>query len=312
MRQMTQIKRMRGVALIMAILVVALAATAAIAMASRQQFDVRRSANLLSMEQGQLYQQGIEGWVMQILRRDRKSNDTDSKADIWATALPPLPVDEGMIAGRVDDLQGLFNLNTLWHDGQVDALALSRFKRLLMVTGVEQLSASTVVDWIDSDINVTLPDGAEDDFYLGAQVPYRAANRLMESRSELLLLARMSRADYQRIAPFVTALPTPTAINVNTAGKEVLRALADGISDSDAATLIEARGDKGFKSVQEFLQQPVLAGRGVSANGLSVASNYFSVSSRLRIGNIENGYTAMIFRNDNGDSSLVRRAQGEL
>ena len=45
--------------------------TAAIAMVSRQQFDVRRSANLLSLEQGLLYQQGIEGWAMQILRRDR-------------------------------------------------------------------------------------------------------------------------------------------------------------------------------------------------------------------------------------------------
>lgn len=312
MKQVIPIGRMGGVALIMAILVVALAAAAAVAMVSRQQFDVRRSANMLSMEQGLLYQQGIEGWVMQILRRDRKTNDTDSRADVWATALPPLPVDEGMIAGRVDDLQGLFNLNTLWHDGQADALALSRFKRLMMVAGVEQFSANVVVDWIDSDINPTLPDGAEDDFYLGAPIPHRAANRFMESRSELLLLARMSRGDYGHIAPFVAALPTPTAINVNTAPKEVLRSLADGISDSDAATLIEARGDKGFKSVQEFLQQPVLAGRGVAASGLSVASNYFSVTSRLRIGNIENGYTAMLFRKDNGDTTLVRRAQGEL
>lgn len=304
--------RMSGVALIMAILVVALATTAAIAMVSRQQFDVRRSANLLSIEQGLLYQQGIEGWAMQILRRDRKDNNTDSTADDWATSLPPLPVEEGMIAGRMDDLQGAFNLNTLWHDGKVDELALARFKRLMMVVGVEEFSASSAIDWIDSDIDPTLPDGAEDDLYMGTPLPYRSANRYMASASELLLLARMNVKDYRRLAPFVTALPAPTAINVNTASMEVLRALADGISESDAGTLIESRGEKGYKSVQEFLQHPALAGRGASPNGLSVTSNYFVVTSRLRIGIIENGYSAMIFRKDNGDAVLLRRAQGEL
>jgi general secretion pathway protein K len=305
-------RQMSGVALITAILVVALATTAAIAMVSRQQFDVRRSANMLAMEQGLLYQQGIEGWTMQILRRDRKANDTDSLADDWAISLPPLPVEEGMIAGRINDLQGAFNLNTLWHDGKVDGLALERFKRLMMIVGVEEFSASSVVDWIDSDIDPTLPDGAEDDHYLGTTIPHRSANRFMESRSELMQLARMSAKDYQRLAPYVVTLPTATAINVNTAPKEILRSLADGISESDAEALIAARGEKGFMSVQEFLSQQALAGRGVSPNGLNVASNYFSVNSRLRIGSIENGYSAMIFRNESGDGVLVRRAQGEL
>lgn len=303
---------MEGVALIMAILVVALATSAAIAMVSRQQYDVRRSANLLSIEQGLLYQQGIEGWVMQILRRDRKDNETDAPADDWATQLPPLPVEEGMIAGRIDDLQGLFNLNSLWHNGSVDQRALERFKRLMAVVGVTDLTASVVVDWIDSDINATLPDGAEDEHYLGRTLPYRSANRFMASRSELLLLAQMSMEDYRRLVPYVTALPTPTAINVNTAPKEVLRSLAVGISESDAESLISSRGDKGFRTVQEFLQHPSLAGRGVAPDGLSVASDYFSVTSRLRIGIIENSYSAMIFRNARGEAVVVRRAQGEL
>src|SRR5512139_3840404 len=114
MKQLS-IGRSRGVALVMAILVVALAATAAIAMVSRQQFDIRRSSNLLSIEQGLLYQQGIEGWAMQTLRRDRKNNDTDSSADAWAMPLPPLPVDGGKVAGQISDLQGLMNLNNIWH-----------------------------------------------------------------------------------------------------------------------------------------------------------------------------------------------------
>lgn len=304
--------RMEGVALITAILVVALAATVAVAMVSRQQFAVRRSANLLAMEQGLLYQQGIEGWAGQILRRDGRDNDSDGPADDWASQLPPLPVEGGMIAGRIDDLQGLFNLNTLWSDGKVDEQALARLKRLMMVVGVEQFSASAVVDWIDSDIDATPPDGAEDDSYLGAQPAHRSANQRLGSASELLLMAGMGSDDYRRLAPFVTALPLPTAINVNTAPKEVLQALAEGLSAGDAEALLAARGEKGFGSVQEFLQQQVLAGRGVAAAGISVSSNFFRVSSRIRIGTLENGYSAMIYRRDKGEAVVVRRAQGEL
>ncbi|HEY0634214.1 MAG TPA: type II secretion system minor pseudopilin GspK, partial [Gammaproteobacteria bacterium] len=264
------------------------------------------------MEQGLLYQQGIEGWTMQILRRDRKDNQTDSAADDWATQLPPLPVEGGQIAGRVDDLQGLFNINSLLLNGKADALTLERFRRLMMVVGVEQFNADSLVDWIDGDIEPTLPNGAEDGVYLGRQPPCLCANRLMASRSELRLLAGMSVDDYRRLAPYVTVLPTASAININTAPKEVLRSLAEGLSDSDAETLIGGRGEKGYKSVEEFLRQDVLAGRGIKPDGLSVSSNYFVVTSRLRIGSIENGYSAMIYRNQNGGTALVRRAQGEL
>ncbi|HEY0634510.1 MAG TPA: type II secretion system minor pseudopilin GspK [Gammaproteobacteria bacterium] len=312
MKPLIHVDRMRGVALITAILVVALATTAAVAMVARQQFDVRRSANMLAMEQGLLYQQGIEGWTMQILRRDRKDNQTDSAADDWATQLPPLPVEGGQIAGRVDDLQGLFNVNSLLLNGKADALTLERFKRLMLVVGVEQFNADALVDWLDADIEPTLPNGAEDGVYLGRQPPCLSANRLMGSRSELRLLAGMSMDDYQRLAPYVTVLPTASAINVNTAPKEVLRSLAEGLSDSDAESLISGRGEKGYKSVEEFLRQDVLAGRGVKPDGLSVSSNYFMVTSRLRIGSVENGYSAMIYRNQNGGTALVRRAQGEL
>lgn len=312
MKQQRHPPRQDGVALITAILVVALAATLAVSMTSRQQFAVRRSENLQAAEQGMLYQRGIEGWVAQILRRDRKENDTDGPADLWATQLPPLPVEGGMLAGQVADLQGLFNLNTLWHDGKVDTLALERFKRLMMVAGVEGFTASSVVDWIDSDIDPTLPDGAEDGTYLGMQPAHRSANRPMVSRSELLAMAGMSRDDYQRLAPFVTALPTATTININTAPKEVLRALADGISDSDAAALITGRDKAGYKSVQDFLQQDVLAGRGVVAAGLSVTSSFFLLNTRLRIGVVENGYSALLYRRSNGEAVVVQRAQGEL
>ena len=47
-------ERQRGVALITALLVVALATVAAVAMATRQQLDIRRTGNLLHGEQAYL------------------------------------------------------------------------------------------------------------------------------------------------------------------------------------------------------------------------------------------------------------------
>ena len=59
----------RGVALVTALLVVSLATVAAVAMAMRQQIDVRRTANLLHGEQAYAYAVAAESWARVILRR---------------------------------------------------------------------------------------------------------------------------------------------------------------------------------------------------------------------------------------------------
>jgi general secretion pathway protein K len=45
--------------------------------------------------------------------------------------LPPLPIEHGQIAVRIDDLAGRFNINSLVQDQQVNRVALARFQRLL-------------------------------------------------------------------------------------------------------------------------------------------------------------------------------------
>ena len=55
-------KQERGVALILALLVVALATTAAVALTSDQQLSLRRGSNLLARDQAQQYAIGAEAW----------------------------------------------------------------------------------------------------------------------------------------------------------------------------------------------------------------------------------------------------------
>jgi len=78
----------KGVALITVMLILALATILAVSMLSRQQLDIHRSANVFNFEQAYQYVLGSESWAKQILKRDRKDNETDSFNDDWATVLP--------------------------------------------------------------------------------------------------------------------------------------------------------------------------------------------------------------------------------
>ena len=121
----------RGVALVTALLVVALATVAAVAMASRQQLDVRRTANLLQGDQAYVYAQAVEDWARVVLKRDAKDNQIDKLDDDWAQRLSPIVVPGGQVDGFIIDLQGRFNLNNLVKpDGQLSEPDLKYFQNL--------------------------------------------------------------------------------------------------------------------------------------------------------------------------------------
>ena len=76
----------------------------------------------------------------------------------------------------------------------------------------------SIIDWIDEDNNVTGIGGAETAYYTSLDKPYRPANQLFASVSELRLVKGMTEELYLHLLPLVSALPeTDTQINVNTA-----------------------------------------------------------------------------------------------
>jgi general secretion pathway protein K len=104
-----------GVALITVLLIVFLASTAAVSLASVQQLTIRRSTLLLHREQARLYALGAEQWAVAVLKRDQQSNqdNVDDLSEPWANLPPSLPIEGGKISARIEDLQGRFNLNNL-------------------------------------------------------------------------------------------------------------------------------------------------------------------------------------------------------
>lgn len=301
----------RGVALITALLVVALATVAAVAMASRQQVDIRRTANLLAADQAALHADGVVAWAGQMLRRDAEDSQTDARDEDWAQALPPIAVEGGEVGGRIEDMQARFNLNNLVRDGAVSEPDLERFRRLLAALELAPELADAVVDWVDEDIDPRFPGGAEDDAYLGRHPAYRTANAPLAHPAELRRIAGFDAETYAALAPYVTALPEPTPVNCNTAAAPVLRALAEEIGQGEAEAVVERRGDGGFDSVGDCLAQPAFAGREVPAGTVAVASRHFLVRARVRIGELDGAFFALLRRGEGGAARVVARGRGD-
>jgi general secretion pathway protein K len=296
----------RGVALVTALLVVSLATVAAVAMATRQHIDVRRTGNLVHGEQAYAYALAAESWARVILRRDARESAHDSLDEDWATALPPIAVEGGLVNGRVEDLQGRFNLNNLvGEDGKPSEADRAYFMRLLDLLGLEQSLADNLTDWIDADIDTRFPDGAEDVHYLLSEPPYRTANRPLVSISELRLVKDFDEEALQLLAPHVTALPGRTLINVNTATAVVLQALHSDLEASAVEQLITDRGEEGYQSAAGFLGQTALAGLPLDTS-VDVKSDYFRILTDVVVGQGQARLESLLARGE-GKTRIVYR-----
>lgn len=256
--------RQRGVALITAVLIVALATILAVNVGFNAYLDQRRSATIFSLDQGFEIALGAEAWAADILKRDRQGGGkVDDLTEEWAMPMPPIPVDGGEVAGYLEDMQGRFNLNSLVVvDGNgelaTDPQAVLRFKNLLSLLEMEEKWADMIADWLDSDLQPGFPDGAEDSIYTSQTPGYRAANMRITRTSELLALKDFGIERYRRLEPFVSALPPGTSINVCTAPPEVLDALlGSGVAQftRDRKNVAEMRKLRCFPELPAFQAQ---------------------------------------------------------
>lgn len=298
-------ERQQGVALLTALLVVALATVAAVAMATRQQLDIRRTGNLLHSEQAYTYLLGAESWARVILARDLRDSKTDALTEDWATQLPASFVEGGSVIGRIRDAQALFNVNSLVVGGRADAPAVERYQQLLEALDLPRELANALVDWMDADVNVTFPDGAEDQTYLLLQPAYRTANRPLADISELRLIQGYEPEVIEVLRPHVVALPGVTPININTAAAAVLRSVAPDVTEVDGANLLSARGDQPeetFADVGTFLALPALQGKQPppDAAALSVASEWFVFEGQATVGRASARLASLLHRTSQG------------
>lgn len=303
--------RQKGVALLTALLIVALVSIIGASMITRMNVTVHRSGNLWQDEQAWWYVIGIENWIGQILQLDGQQSQIDTLKEAWAHPVDYLPIDVGAIQGQIIDLQGRFNLNNLAAGGEPD---MKLFERLIEIAAdTDAVTAQTIAqstrDWIDADSSPTLPYGAEDDYYLSEDPAYRTGNQPMVDPSEFRTVRGVTEQLYAALEPFITALPTKTPINVNTASAVVLASLADGLTPAAAQTLTEQREKEPWGSVKAFLQEDALAGKDIPEAGLSVATSYFQAVGLVAVDRGQLRFRSTFARTNGGRARVIAHSR---
>jgi len=271
-----------GVALISVLLIFVVATLIAVEMTERSQLMIRRTANILANDQGQVYAQGAEAFAMLALQD--LLEDNPAAATLATADLPPLVVDEGVISGRVLDLQSRFNINSL---SNVSSTAEKSpeyevFIRLLTVLEFSTAEAedigAAIVDWVDDNDEPYQLSGVEESYYLLLDTPYRTANQEIMDLSELRLVKGMTEEVYAKITPYLSALPSNVLVNLNTASAEVLMSLNAKVTLAIANQVIEEREEDTLKELPS-----AFTSNDITVNNVVYDSRYYEIYSRADI-----------------------------
>ena len=266
----------------------------------RHQIDITQAAASVHSDQALLLAMSGESWARQLLSDQEDDREVDSFDEDWAQALPMLPVDGGMITGCISDLQGRININSFADytaeslqqeiDADTSGLAIAWLRLLTQLDLLADPSrVAQIIDWLDEDSSLINSWGAEKADYDGLLSPRVPANSKITDISELAAIKGYQVAEVQLLAPWLSALPQPTTININTASQPLITALA-GMLSQDIALLV--MDERPFDSIDEFhqlivkntqLELPEVQQRWPKEL-ISVNSNYFELYLEVILG----------------------------
>lgn len=298
---MPYFKQQQGVALLMAMLVVSIATVSVVALVHDQAFSMRKSARMQLETASMMYSLALEDFAQILLREDLKNSKNDHLQEDWAVGIEPVPIDGGFLLGSLSDEQGKINLNNLVED----ELSLKRFTLLCNNLELETDFIPALLDWIDSDIDVRYPDGAEDDYYTGLEVPYRTANQLLVDLSELQLIKGLDIEIIEKLKPYITVLPEKTSLNINTMSGEVYKTLGTNL---DVDKFEKEREKDPFSSSNDMKQRLSID---IEEQGLSVKTNYFNAIGQVTLLDKTINFSTLIHRDDNGSTKILTRTFGD-
>jgi len=277
-------KLQRGAALLTAMLIVTLVASLASAMVWRQYRAVQIETADRARAQSAWILQGALDWARLILREDMRANPNeaiDHLGEIWAVPLAEarlstfLAADkdntadgpEAFLSGSIQDAQAQYNLRNLLSGPEVPELELRTLARLCESAGVPADTASRLAGQLRAAF---------------AKTPELATAPLPPRNIDQLLWLGLSPEVVERLRPLVTLLPQPTPVNLNTAPREVIAALFDGMDLASAQRLVAQRQSAPLHNLAEL--KPLLPSSvSVSAERAAFSSSFFIVDGRLRL-----------------------------
>ena len=286
----------KGGALIVALLAVALVTSSATWLLRSHSLWLAQAETMLTLGQGkQLLLTGLD-WALVILAEDARHSSIDHPAEIWAKPLPPSKVEGWDISGGIEDAQNLFNLNNLLRNGQVSPADVEIFTNLLRQLDCPVSLAQALTDWLDSDAEANSPQGAEDSVYLALRPPYRTANRPLSDLGDLAKVRGFNQQLIGRLRPFVTVLPHPTPVNLNTAPAALLAILVPGLTLGESQRLVIQRASSPFMSMADAKSRLPRSELALPVGLFSLNSVYFRIFGHASIDNKRIGLEALISR----------------
>ena len=305
-------KRQRGVALIYVLVIFVMVTLMASQIISELLLNTDKSARHFNHMQARHYALGAENYFATLLKQDllndlKSGRLVDHWHEKWADDAIDLQTEEGEITILSLDEQGQFNLNLIMSDITV---ALKMFRGLLAANELDTKLVHMIHGWINNQQSPST--GAwGDNHYLLLDPPYRAGKTALASTSELLLMDSLSAEEYEKLVPMVSAIPATTLLNVNTMSADVLKALNERISDSQAEEFVNARPKNGFSDMKEVLELPLFRQLpSAIKNKLTLRSSYFSAYIRARYRDSTYYLHSRIARSSNGRVTVISREVG--
>ena len=280
----------RGSAILLAMLVLATAATLIAGTLWQQNALVRETENERAYAQARGLLRGAIDWAGVILGEDARTSSVDHRGEPWAVPLADTRLNESdgrpaaYLAGAIDDEQGKFNLRNLLAGADLSGAEVQSLKRLLGAVGIEERFADQIAQRL-----------------LAAQRASATQPAIGLAFVDDLLQVGLEAGQLQRLRGFVTILPEPTPLNVNTAPAEVLTARIASLELVDARRIVSARDRAYFKDLGDAMQRLHEVNPRIADTGLAVATRYFSVE-----GTVSYGPARLAAR------ALVRRDPGRL
>ena len=225
-------RRQGGVALITVLLVFAIATVIAGSIVERNFMDILRTGRQLAYAQTWQYALAGEAFARQVLYTDFADAQPLRREDIPERPDLVYKMTETFEQGELDvsifDLQARFNINNLVGGTEEDNnRARQHFGRLLENLFVEPKAIEALLNWDDVH---TVPDADTS----GGSAPtpeqtpsWSSTNWLITHLSELYSLDGIDRETVGKLMPYLSALPPPVAVNVDSAPEPVVQAVTD-------------------------------------------------------------------------------------
>ena len=314
MKRFSLPERQRGVAVITALLLTALAITVVASLFWQQQVQVRSMENQRLRLQTQWAMRGMVDFARFWLRQD---NPSQTAADgVWATPIEEARLDDyvdrekvdtekfdATVSGRALDAQARFNIsNLVAATGGINPKQVLAYQRLLsnlqLDSSIAQETAEVVLRATPKPRTV---ENGSDGKMPAATPPSGGGSEpvAFTQVEDLLAVPGYTPQIIEKLRDFIIVLPKlnagdVTAVNVNTAPAEVLAAVTMmSLSEASALTLSNPR--KKFVDLANF-KNNIDSKQVIEGVELDVKSRYFLTVIRVRLDRAALDAVALIYR----------------